>query len=100
MASLPYQEPGIVNILLQSSFLLLLNATNFLLDRTLYCGLLGQVLLGTAFGTPGAKWLSIETEKVFVQLGYLGLLLLVFEGKIISQPLNPLPLQQADLHAC
>ena len=79
-ASLPYHEPGIATILLDSSFLLLLNVVNSLLDKTLYCGLLGQVFIGVAFGTPGAKWLGTEVEEVVVQLGYLGLLLLVFEG--------------------
>ncbi|EWZ29047.1 Sodium/hydrogen exchanger family-domain-containing protein [Fusarium oxysporum Fo47] len=78
--SLPYHEPGIVTILIQTSFVLLLNVVNFLLDRTLYCGLLGQVFLGVAWGTPGAKWLTVEAEEVIVQLGYLGLLLLVYEG--------------------
>ncbi|KAI1097394.1 Sodium/hydrogen exchanger [Jackrogersella minutella] len=78
--SLPYHEPGIVTVLIQASFLLLLNVGNFVLDHTLYCGLLGQVFLGVAWGTPGAKWLSIETEEVIVQLGYLGLLLIVYEG--------------------
>ncbi|KAH0493246.1 hypothetical protein TgHK011_008160 [Trichoderma gracile] len=56
-ASLPYHEPGIVTILIQASFLLLLNIANFVLDHSLYCGLLGQIFLG-----------------------YLGLLLLVYEG--------------------
>jgi hypothetical protein len=78
--SLPYHEPGIVTILIQSSFLLLLNAVNSVLDRLVYCGLLGQVLLGIAWGTPGAKWLSVEAEEFIVQLGYLGLILLVYEG--------------------
>ncbi|BFZ65147.1 hypothetical protein YB2330_006310 [Saitoella coloradoensis] len=81
-ASLPYHEPGIVTILTQSSFILLLNVINFVLDRSFYCGLLGQVLLGVAWGTPGAKWLGTEAEEVIVQLGYLGLLLLVYEGGI------------------
>ncbi|KAF1971773.1 Sodium/hydrogen exchanger [Bimuria novae-zelandiae CBS 107.79] len=78
--SLPYQEPAIVTILVQSSFLLLLNAVNAVLDRLVYCGLLGQVLIGITWGTPGAKWLSSEVEEVIVQLGYLGLILLVYEG--------------------
>lgn len=81
-ASLPYQEPGIVTILVQSTFLLLLNIVNFVLDKALYCGLLGQVFLGVAWGTPGAKWLGTEVEGVIVQLGYLGLLLLVYEGSL------------------
>lgn len=79
-ASLPYHEPGIVTILILVSFLLLLNIVNAALDRVLFCGLLGQVLIGTAWGTPGAKWLSTEVEEVIVQLGYLGLILLVYEG--------------------
>jgi hypothetical protein len=78
--SLPYHEPDIITILIQSSFLLLLNLVNTILDRLVYCGLLGQVLVGIAWGTPGAKWLSIEAEEVIVQLGYLGLILLVYEG--------------------
>jgi hypothetical protein len=84
--SLPYHEPGIVTILVLTSFLLLLNILNAALDRVLYCGLLGQVLVGIAFGTPGAKWLSLNTEETVVQLGYLGLILLVYEG--LSCPRN------------
>ncbi|KAK7743989.1 hypothetical protein SLS62_010404 [Diatrype stigma] len=90
--SLPYQEPSITEILTLSSFLLALNVVNAVLDRTLYCGLVGQVLLGVAWGTPGGKWLSssgsdpspsssgLDLERAVVQLGYLGLVLLVFEG--------------------
>ena len=79
--SLPYHEPEIVTILVQASFLLLLNVVNAALDRLLYCGLLGQVLVGIAWGAPGAKWLSVEMQEVVVQLGYLGLILLVYQGE-------------------
>ena len=82
LPSLPYLEQSVATILLQSSFLLVLNLLNFILDNTIYCGLVGQVFLGTAFGTPGAKWLGVALEEVIIQLGYLGLLLLVYEGKI------------------
>ncbi|KPM34772.1 hypothetical protein AK830_g11802 [Neonectria ditissima] len=84
LKSLPYHEPGIVTILIQASFLLLLNVVNFILDNSLYCGLLGQVFLGVAWGTPGVKWLGTEAEEVIVQLGYLGLLLLVYEGGLAT----------------
>ncbi|RYP40850.1 hypothetical protein DL768_010571 [Monosporascus sp. mg162] len=79
-ASLPYHEPSIVQILILSSFLLALSAINSVLDRTLYCGLIGQVFIGIAWGTPGGKWLSAELENAIVQVGYLGLILLVYEG--------------------
>ena len=52
---LPYNEPGIVTILIQSSFLLILNVINTLFDKLIFCGLLGQVFIGTAWGTPGAE---------------------------------------------
>ncbi len=77
---LPYHEPSITTILVQASFVFLLNTVNHLLDNLIYCGLLGQVFLGVAWGTPGAKWLKEEAEEVLVQLGYLGLILLVYEG--------------------
>jgi hypothetical protein len=82
--SLPYHEPDIVTILILSSFLLLLNLVNSVLDRLIYCGLLGQVFIGIAWGTPGAKWLSIQVEEVIVQLGYIGLILLVYEGTYLT----------------
>lgn len=79
-ASLPYHEPGIEDILILSSMLLAFNVINSVLDRTLYCGLVGQVLVGIAWGTPGGKWLSSSLEDAIVQLGYLGLIMIVFEG--------------------
>ncbi|KAJ4263096.1 hypothetical protein NW762_006714 [Fusarium torreyae] len=79
-ASLSYHEPTITVIAILSGFLLLLNLLNYGLDRVAYCGLIGQVALGIAWGTPGAKWLSREVEDAVVQLGYLGLILIVFEG--------------------
>lgn len=81
-SSLSYHEPCLFTILLQPSFLLVLNYLNSTLDNTVYCGLLGQVLMGTAFGTPGAGWLEVAVDEVVGQLGYPGLLLLVVEGKL------------------
>ncbi|KAI0104513.1 Sodium/hydrogen exchanger family-domain-containing protein [Daldinia grandis] len=80
MSSLPYHEPSIVQLLTLSSFLLALNAVNAVLDRALYCGLVGQVLIGVAWGAPGGNWLASGLQAAIVQLGYLGLVLLVFEG--------------------
>lgn len=80
LAALSYHETDIVTILIFSSFILLLNVLNFALDKTLYCGLIGQILLGVAYGTPGASWLSIESQNVVMQLGYIALILIVYEG--------------------
>jgi len=81
--SLPYHEPDIVVILILTSFLLIANIINWALDRIVYCGLIGQILIGIAWGTPGGKWLDESVEKTIVQFGYLGLILLVYEGRCI-----------------
>jgi len=77
---LPYHEPSILPLLILTSLLLLLNILSTIFDQLLFCGLLGQVFIGVAYGTPGAKLLDEEVENVIVQLGYLGLVLLVYEG--------------------
>lgn len=83
-AALPYHEPDIITILTLSSFLLLLNLANHVVDKLLYCGLLAQILLGIAFGTPGGAWLGQDAEHTVVNLGYLGLLLIVYEGGLLT----------------
>ncbi|RSL73794.1 hypothetical protein CEP54_000060 [Fusarium duplospermum] len=83
-SSLAYHEPSITVISILSGFLLLLNLLNYGLDRIAYCGLIGQVALGIAWGTPGAKWLSSEVEDAVMQLGYLGLILIVYEGGLAT----------------
>ena len=82
--ALPYHTPGIVIILILVSFILLLNVTNHVVDKILYCGLLAQLFLGIGWGTPGANWLGREFEHVAVELGYLGLLLIVYEGGLMT----------------
>jgi len=88
--ALPYQEPGITALLTLSSFLYLLNVINHLLDRWIYCGLLGQIFIGVAWGMPGAQWISKAVQGVFTQLGSLGLVLLVYEGMIAAPLLHHL----------
>ncbi|KAE8414472.1 Sodium/hydrogen exchanger family-domain-containing protein [Aspergillus pseudocaelatus] len=75
-----YHEPAISTILNQTGFLLVLNLVNVCLDRLVYCGLIGQLFIGILWGTPGAKWLTRDMETVIQQLGYLGLIMLVYEG--------------------
>ncbi|KAL4736643.1 Sodium/hydrogen exchanger family-domain-containing protein [Aspergillus similis] len=75
-----YHEPSISTILNQTGLLLVLNLVNTCLDKLLYCGLIGQLFVGILWGTPGAKWLDRGVETVIQQLGYLGLIMLVYEG--------------------
>ena len=57
-AALPYQGRTISIVLILSSFVILLNVINHVLDRLVYSGLIAQVLIGVAVGTPSAKWLD------------------------------------------
>ena len=80
-AALPYHEPNVSTVLITASFLILLNVVNHALDYAVYCGLIGQILVGMAWGLPGANWLSLEAQDTIMQLGYLGLFLIVYEGQ-------------------
>jgi hypothetical protein len=79
-AARSYEEPSIDTILIYASFLLLLNVVNHGLDKVLYCGLVGQIVVGIGWGAPGTDWLPREAQDTIMQLGYLGLILLVYEG--------------------
>ena len=82
MPYLPYEEPGITVILSLTSFLVLLNAIRFVLDHLLYCGIIGEILIGVIWGLPvgGTAWLTVGAQETIQALGYLGLIGLVFEG--------------------
>ena len=80
MDALQYQEPSTATLLILSSFLLALHIIAWPLDHLISCGLLGQILVGAIWGTPVASWLEINTQEVVVQLGFIGLILLVYEG--------------------
>ena len=86
MPYLPYEEPGIVTILSLTSFLLLLNIIRCILDRALYCGIIGEILIGVIWGLPvgGTAWLGLELQETIQALGYLGLIGLVFEGGLTT----------------
>jgi Kef-type K+ transport system membrane component KefB len=82
MSYLPYTEPGISVILSLASFLLLLNGVRYALDQLLYCGIIGEILIGVVWGLPigGTAWLTQGTQTAIQSFGYIGLICLVFEG--------------------
>jgi Kef-type K+ transport system membrane component KefB len=88
MSYLPYEEPGIATILSLTSLIVLLNAARYGLDKVLYCGLVGEIFLGTVWGLPlgGTALLSLHTQEVIQTLGYLGLIGLVFHGGLSTSP--------------
>lgn len=81
--ALPYREPEILTVLIWSGFIILLNVAGHICDRICSASLVGQIMVGVAFGTSGGRLLGVNAEEIVVILGYLGLLLLVFEGRRI-----------------
>lgn len=43
-------------------------------------GLIGQIVVGLIYGVPIGNILSYDWQTTFVDLGYIGLILIVFEG--------------------
>ncbi|WWD16245.1 hypothetical protein CI109_100671 [Kwoniella shandongensis] len=83
-SSFTYHEPSPTSLLILTSWLYLLNLFGWLSQYILSAQLLGQILIGIIYGTPLAGWLDESWEEAFVVLGYVGLLLLVFEGGLSS----------------
>ena len=86
MPYLPYSEIGITVILSLTSFIIFLNSMRYILDQLLYCGIIGEILIGTLYGLPvgGTAWLSQGVQEAVQSLGYLGLIGLVFEGGLTT----------------
>ncbi|TBU27734.1 hypothetical protein BD311DRAFT_370992 [Dichomitus squalens] len=79
-AALPYEEPQLVDLLVIASFLYLLNVIRVVADYLLYAGIIAEITFGIIYGSPVANLLPIEWEATSTALGYLGLVLVVFEG--------------------
>jgi Kef-type K+ transport system membrane component KefB len=83
--SLAYEAPSLQVILTLSAFLIGINVLHDIIDDLLHVGLLAQLILGAVFGAPLANILPSEVQKSIQALGYLGLLLLVFEGGMTTR---------------
>lgn len=80
-----YEEPSLALVLTLTSFVYLLNVARRVVDSLVGCGLVGQIAVGVVYG-PVAKILPADVEHAFVALGYVGLVLVVFEGGLTLEP--------------
>ncbi|KAI0759717.1 hypothetical protein BD413DRAFT_595561 [Trametes elegans] len=81
---LPYHEPSLIHLLVFSSFLYLLNIIRIAADFLVHGGIVAEITLGIIYGSPLAGLLSVDWEATFTVLGYMGLILVVFEGGLSS----------------
>lgn len=79
-ALLEYHEPDIISILTLISFFVLLTVSERISDKILRAGLIGQIVVGLIYGVPIANVLALEWQDAFLALGYIGLILIIFEG--------------------
>jgi uncharacterized membrane protein YeaQ/YmgE (transglycosylase-associated protein family) len=75
-----YHEPSATLLVIITSFLYFLNLFGWIAQKLVSAGLLGQILIGIIYGTPVAGWLGEDFEEAIVGIGYVGLLIVVFEG--------------------
>ena len=79
-AFLEYHEPTIIPILTLISFFVNLSISSYLADKIFRAGLIGQIIVGLIYGAPVGNILAPEWQETFLALGYVGLLVIIFEG--------------------
>ncbi|KUI63743.1 High-affinity Na(+)/H(+) antiporter NhaS3 [Cytospora mali] len=77
---LQYQEPDILSLLVLISFFFFLSSLGWVFNKIIGAGLIGQILVGVLYGTPVGNILDTEWQDTFMVLGYIGLILIIFEG--------------------
>lgn len=77
---LQYAEPDILSILILLSFLFFLSTLGWIFNKAIHASLIGQILLGVLYGAPVGNILTTEWQETFLVLGYIGLILIIFEG--------------------
>ncbi|KAI3391591.1 hypothetical protein diail_7049 [Diaporthe ilicicola] len=77
---LQYHEPDISSLLVLISFFFFLSSVGWVFNKTIRAGLIGQILIGILYGTPVGNILDAAWQETFMALGYIGLILIIFEG--------------------
>ncbi|OJJ08297.1 hypothetical protein ASPVEDRAFT_66342 [Aspergillus versicolor CBS 583.65] len=75
-----YHEPSIVQVLVLISFFLFLSLAEWLSAKIIRAGIIGHIAVGIIYGKPLADILELEWQETFIALGYVGLILIIFEG--------------------
>ncbi|KAL5356148.1 Cation/H+ exchanger [Aspergillus floccosus] len=82
---LPYHEPGIVEILIIISFFFILSLAEWASAKIIRAGIIGHIAVGIVYGKPLADILEADWQKTFLSLGYVGLILIIFEGGLSAR---------------
>ncbi|KAL4969630.1 cation:proton antiporter [Aspergillus stella-maris] len=82
---LPYHEPGIVDILIIISFFFILSLAEWASAKIIRAGIIGHIAVGIIYGKPLADILHEDWQSTFMYVGYVGLILIIFEGGLSAR---------------
>jgi len=63
------------------SFFYFLSISEWVAAKVIYAGILGPILVGIIYGAPLGNILDHDWQESFMALGYVGLILIIFEGE-------------------
>ncbi|KAJ2894291.1 hypothetical protein MKZ38_007748 [Zalerion maritima] len=72
--------PTVISLLILISFFFFLSFAEWFSDKIFRAGLIGQIIVGLIYGLPLGNIMPIDWQETFVSLGYIGLILIIFEG--------------------
>lgn len=69
-----------MEILIIVSFFFFLSLAEWVSAKVIRAGIIGQIAVGIIYGVPLANILEENWQETFLALGYVGLILIIFEG--------------------
>jgi len=63
------------------SFFVFLAIAEWVSAKIIRAGIIGQIAVGIIYGVPLANILQHDWQETFLYLGYIGLILIIFEGE-------------------
>ena len=71
----------VVDILIIVSFFFFLSLAEWVSAKIIRAGIIGQIAVGIIYGEPLANILKGPWQETFLAVGYIGLILIIFEGE-------------------
>jgi Kef-type K+ transport system membrane component KefB len=76
----PYDPPSLPILLSLSLYISLISFSSWFAARAIHAPLLGPLLIGILFGPVVAGLVPTSTQQVFIDIGYIALLVMVYEA--------------------
>ena len=70
----------VIQVLTIISFFFFLSLAEWISAKMIRAGIVGQIAVGIIYGVPLADILKVTWQETFLAIGYIGLILIIFEG--------------------